>query len=141
MVDNSADVIFTMSEMNIDDLDFRHLLLLDSMIRHHSFSAAANELDIAQPTASHSLARLRRVLDDPLLVRAGGGMEPTPRALAIAPTIAQLLELKRELADTGGDFAPSRLDREFVIAGSDVGQLIGIGRGSGRERGVCDVSI
>src|SRR3546814_1920188 len=40
------------------------------------------------------------------------------------PTIAQLLELKRELADTGGDFAPSRLDREFVIAGSDVGQLI-----------------
>src|SRR3546814_6128743 len=51
-------------------------------------------------------------------------MEPTPRALAIAPTIAQLLELKRELADTGGDFAPSRLDREFVIAGSDVGQLI-----------------
>src|SRR3546814_739824 len=113
-----------MSEMNIDDLDFRHLLLLDSMIRHHSVSAAANELDIAQPTASHSLARLRRVLDDPLLVRAGGGMEPTPRALAIAPTIAQLLELKRELADTGGDFAPSRLDREFVIAGSDVGQLI-----------------
>src|SRR3546814_3007193 len=68
-----------MSEMNIDDLDFRHLLLLDSMIRHHSVSAAANELDIAQPTASHSLARLRRVLDDPLLVRAGGGMEPTPR--------------------------------------------------------------
>src|SRR3546814_4304173 len=89
------------------------------MIRHHSVSAAANELDIAQPTASHSLARLRRVLDDPLLVRAGGGMEPTPRALAIAPTIAQLLELKRELADTGGDFAPSRLDREFVIARSE----------------------
>src|SRR3546814_19907635 len=80
-----------MSEMNIDDLDFRHLLLLDSMIRHHSVSAAATELDIAQPTASHSLARLRRVLADPLLVRAGGGMEPTPRALAIAPTPAQLL--------------------------------------------------
>src|SRR3546814_13455976 len=115
-----------MSEMNIDDLDFRHLLLLDSMIRHHSVSAAANELDIAQPTASHSLARLRRVLDDTLLVRAGGGMEPTPRALAIAPTIAQLLELNRALAGTRRDFAPSLLDRQFVISGSDLGKLNGL---------------
>jgi DNA-binding transcriptional LysR family regulator len=113
-----------MSEMNIEDLDFRHLQLLDSLIRHRSVTAAANELDLAQPTASHSLNRLRRVFDDPLLVRARSGMEPTPRALAMAPTIERLLELKRELADTGHDFAPGRLEREFVIAGSDVGQLI-----------------
>lgn len=113
-----------MLEMNIDDLDFHHLLLLDSMIRHRSVSAAANELDIAQPTASHGLARLRKVFDNPLLVRAGGRMEPTPRALAVAQTITHLLDLKRELANAGADFVPVRLDREFVIAGSDVGQLI-----------------
>src|SRR3546814_13687816 len=47
-----------------------------------------------------------------------------PYTTLFRSTIAQLLELKRELADTGGDFVPSRLDREFVIAGSDVGQLI-----------------
>ena len=110
--------------MNIEDLDFRHLQLLDSLIRHRSVTSAANELDLAQPTASHSLNRLRRIFDDPLLVRARGGMEPTPRALAMAPTIERLLELKRELADTGHDFAPARLEREFVIAGSDIGQLI-----------------
>lgn len=51
-------------------------------------------------------------------------MEPTPRALAIAPTITHMLDLKRELANTGSDFAPARLNREFVIAGSDIGQLI-----------------
>src|SRR3546814_20360601 len=106
-----------MSEMNIDDLDFRHLLLLDSMIRHHSVSAAANELDIAQPKESHSLARSRRVLDDPLLVRAGGGMEQTPRDLDIAPPSAPLLALKRQLADTAGAFATSPRAPPFLLQG------------------------
>src|SRR3546814_9915577 len=80
-------------------------------------SDLANELDIAQPTASHSLASLRRVLDDPLLVRAGGEMEPTPRALAIAPTIAQLLELKRELSTAEQNPATRRRkrDRKSVV--------------------------
>src|SRR3546814_3992338 len=48
---------------------FRHLVLLDALLKRHSVSAAARELDLPQPTASHGLARLRKALGDPLLVR------------------------------------------------------------------------
>ncbi len=110
--------------MNTDELDFHHLRLLDALIRKRSLSEAARSLDIPQPTASHALGRLRRYFDDQLLVRARGGMEPTSRALAIALEVEQLLDLKRSICGGGSSFVPEKLEREFVIACSDVGQLL-----------------
>ncbi|MDE0350071.1 MAG: LysR family transcriptional regulator [Gammaproteobacteria bacterium] len=110
--------------MNIDDLDFRHLRLLDALLRKRSVSEAARYLDIPQPTASHGLARLREALDDRLFVRVRGGMEPTPKARAIAEEVDQLLRLRQRLVEAGLEFNPATLKREFVIAGSDVGQFI-----------------
>src|SRR3546814_2218629 len=106
----SSDLTFidTIQIVNIDDLDFRHLVLLDALLRRRSVSAAARDLDLPQPTASHGLARLRRALRDPLLVRARDGMEPTPRAEAIAGVVQQLLELRRDLAE--GDRKSTRLN-------------------------------
>src|SRR3546814_15015038 len=106
---------------------FRHLVLLDALLKRHSVSAAARELDLPQPTASHGLARLRKALGDPLLVRARDGMEPTPRAEAIAGVVQQLLELRRDLAEGGQTFSPDRLKQ--------------IGRASWRERVCKYVSI
>ncbi len=110
--------------MNIDSLDFKHLQLLHALLEKHSISAAAKMLDIPQPTASHGLSRLRSALGDQLLVRARSGMEPTPKALAISGVVDQLLRLKHDLVAGGPDFTPENLEREFVIAGSDLGQLI-----------------
>lgn len=110
--------------MTIDDLDFRHIELLDTLLRLHSVSATARHLDIPQPTASHGLARLREALDDQLLVRVRGGMQPTPKALAIVDEVDELLRLRQRLVDAGRDFDPATLKREFVVAGSDVGQMI-----------------
>src|SRR3546814_1710124 len=70
------------------------------------------------------MARLRKALGDPLLVRARDGMEPTPRAEAIAGVVQQLLELRRDLAEGGQTFSPDRLKREFIIAGSDIAHLV-----------------
>ncbi|WOF43269.1 LysR family transcriptional regulator [Sphingopyxis indica] len=109
--------------MNIDDLDFKHLRLLDTLLRTHSVSASARELDIPQPSASHGLTRLRVALQDPLLVRARGGMEPTPRAVALTSIVEGLLSLRQSLADGGGAFSIATLEREFVIAGSDIAQF------------------
>ncbi|EQB08246.1 transcriptional regulator, partial [Sphingobium sp. HDIP04] len=122
--DNWRTFIDTIQIVNIDDLDFRHLVLLDALLKRHSVSAAARELDLPQPTASHGLARLRKALGDPLLVRARDGMEPTPRAEAIAGVVQQLLELRRDLAEGGQTFSPDRLKREFIIAGSDIAHLV-----------------
>src|SRR3546814_14574250 len=63
--DNWRTFIDTIQILNIDDLDFRHLVLLDALLKRHSVSAAARELDLPQPTASHGLARLRKALGDP----------------------------------------------------------------------------
>src|SRR3546814_10732673 len=106
--------IDTIQIVNIDDLYFRHLVLLDALLKRHSVSAAARELALPPPTASHGLARLRKALGDPLLVRARDGMEPTPRAEAIAGVVQQLLELRRDLAEGGQTFSPERLKREFI---------------------------
>jgi DNA-binding transcriptional LysR family regulator len=110
--------------LNIDDLDFRHIRLLDALLRKHSVTGAARYLDIPQSTASHGLARLRVALNDRLLVRVRGGMEPTSKARAIAEEVDQILRLRQRLVDGGLQFDPATLQREFVIAGSDIGQLI-----------------
>lgn len=110
--------------MNIDDLDFKHLVLLEALLRKQSVTGAARSLDMPQPTASHGLARLRAALDDPLLVRVGGGMRPTERALSLLPTVGEILRLRDGLGAARDDFDPADLRREFTIAGSDIGQLI-----------------
>src|SRR3546814_16491663 len=97
--DNMRNFIDTIQSVNIDDRYFRHLVLLDALLKRHSVSAAARELDLPQPTASHGLARLRKAMGDPLLVRARDGMETTPRAEAIAGVVQQLLALRRDLAE------------------------------------------
>jgi DNA-binding transcriptional LysR family regulator len=110
--------------MNMESLDFAHLKLLDALIRRRSLSEAAALLEIPQPTASHALARLRKVFGDPLLVRTRKGMEPTAKALSVATEIEQILDLKRRISGGGRSFEPAQLDREFVVAGSDVAQLV-----------------
>jgi len=67
---------------------------------------------------------LRAALNDPLFVRVRVSMEPTPKARAIAEEVDPLLGLRQRLVEGGLAFNPATLQREFVIAGSDVGQFI-----------------
>src|SRR3546814_3020033 len=90
--DNWRTFIDTIQIVNIDDLDFRHLVLLDELLRRSSVSAAARDLDLPQHTASHGLKRSRRALGDPRLVRSRDGMEPTQRAAALAGVGQHLLD-------------------------------------------------
>lgn len=126
VIDNRWAELNTIQIVNIDDLDFRHLRLLDALLRKRSVSGAARHLDIPQPTASHGLARLRDALNDQLLVRVRGGMEPTPKARALAKDVDQILRLQQRLAEGGLRFDPATFEREFVIAASDVGQLMAL---------------
>ncbi len=110
--------------MNIDSLDFAHLRLLDALLRKRSLTEAARLMEMPQPSASHALSRLRKVFGDQLLVRTRNGMEPTPFALGIAQEVEQMLDLRHRLAGGGRTFLAAKLDREFVVACSDVGQLV-----------------
>ncbi len=65
-------------------LDVRLLRLFDLLYSTRSVTRAAEQLGQAQPTVSIWLSRLRQELGDPLFVRTPNGMEPTPRADALA---------------------------------------------------------
>ncbi|KAF1051521.1 MAG: PCP degradation transcriptional activation protein [Stenotrophomonas maltophilia] len=100
-------------------LDLNLLLVLDSLFRLGSVSAAASELAISPSAFSHALARLRQALDDELFVRQGNRMLPTPRAHELAPGVAQALALLEEGLNPPQRFDPATSQRTFVLAATD----------------------
>lgn len=68
---------------------------------------------------SVSLNRLREQLGDPILVRTDQGMQPTPRAKAMLPSVRQALKLLERTIDPPEDFVPATSKRRFVIASTD----------------------
>ena len=83
--------IALMQDVHLQRLDLNLLVALDALIAERNVTRAAERLGLSQPAVSHALARLRKALGDPLLVRAPRGMELTPRAQAIAAPLARAL--------------------------------------------------
>jgi len=94
-------------------VDANLLVALDVFLDTRSVTAAARRLGLTQSAASHALARLRESLGDPLLVRVGAGMAPTPRAQALA---APLRDALRALAAAVAAPAPfSAAEAQVVL--------------------------
>src|SRR5215813_6364077 len=72
--------------------DLNLLVTLDILLREGSVARAAQKLRLSPSAMSRALARLRQTLGDPLLVRAGRGLVPTPRALALRAEVSQLVQ-------------------------------------------------
>ncbi|RON99705.1 LysR family transcriptional regulator [Pseudomonas moraviensis] len=105
--------------MNISNFDLNLLRIFDMLLREQNVSRAAERLALTQPTVSNALARLRDALNDPLLVRVGRRMCPTPRALALeGPIRAALQQIEQSLA-TGDAFDPALSHRQLRIALTD----------------------
>ena len=66
--------------MNLSGLDLNLLVALDALLSERSVTRAAQRVGLSQPGMSNPLARLRRLLNDPLLVRQGATLVPTARA-------------------------------------------------------------
>ena len=78
--------------MNLRAIDLNLLVILDSLIEERSVRRAGDRIGLSQSATSHALDRLRKVLDDEILVRTTSGMEPTARAQAIASPLKAALE-------------------------------------------------
>jgi DNA-binding transcriptional LysR family regulator len=100
-------------------LDFTLLMVFQEIYRRRRAAAAAERLGLSQPAISHALARLREVLDDPLFVRGSRGMQPTARAIEIAPQVETLLRLARDTVDGPGLFHPKTTQRLFRLSAND----------------------
>src|SRR5262249_50047569 len=101
--------------------------MLDTVLAERSVVRAARRLHVTPSAVSNGLARLRAALDDPLLVRSGRGVVPTPRAAALAPALGRAL---RELdqAIHGDRFDVGTTEREFTLAIADAGQVVKLPR-------------
>ncbi|MFD5826812.1 LysR family transcriptional regulator [Lentzea sp. NPDC060358] len=101
-----------------DQLDLNLLRVFDALVQDSSVTAAAERLHLSIPAASRALARLRRAVGDPVLVRAGRGMVPTPFALRIAPRVRSLLDEAAALVNAK-ELDPAELRRTFTIRVND----------------------
>ncbi|SDC38414.1 transcriptional regulator, LysR family [Cupriavidus sp. YR651] len=104
-------------------IDLNLLVVLEALLAERHISRAALRLQLSQPAVSHSLARLRQLLDDPVLVRGQGGLVLTPRAHELASPLAEALAQVRILLGPTG-FQPSTARRTFKLAMSDYGTLV-----------------
>lgn len=106
--------------MNIKDIDLNLLTLFETVYTTRSISRAATVLDMNQPTVSNALGRLRKQLGDPLFVRDGNGVAPTPRAEAIIGPVQRALSDLRMITDTVDSFDPGTSERDFCLYMLDV---------------------
>lgn len=97
------------------EVDLNLLRVFDMLYELRSVTRAAERLGLTQSAVSHALRRLRDALDDPLFVRAPGGLQPTARAAEIAPGIREGLgQLRGALSPT--IFDPATASRRFTLA-------------------------
>ena len=106
-----------------EELDFKSLRFFSALYRLGNVSPAADALNISQPTGSLLLKKLRDHFADPLFVRVGQRMMPTPRADAIAPTVFTLLQLADNDLAVKPEFLPQQSQRNFTIGMTDISQM------------------
>lgn len=115
-----------MHEIELRHLDLNLLVVLHALLQEGGVTAAAERLHLSPSATSHALGRLRQTFDDPLLVREGNKMVPTPRAVTLQADLASVLHDVQRLVVAQPAFDPGETQRLFCIAASDVvGALIG----------------
>ena len=107
-----------MNELNFRTLDLNLLRVFDEVMVERNLTRAAHNLAMTQPAVSNALKRLREKLGDELVRRSGYGVEPTPMALTLWPTVRDALQQLRESLAPGG-FDPAKAHNAFVLAMAD----------------------
>jgi DNA-binding transcriptional LysR family regulator len=97
---------------------------LDALLAERSVTLAASRIGITQSAASHSLARLRKLTGDELLVRGRGGMVPTVRAEAMKAPLRRALEDIRGTLSPPRAFDPGTARERIFIGMSDYSELV-----------------
>lgn len=106
-------------DMSADHLKL--LVALDVLLKHGNVTKAADQLGISQPALSAQLARLRELLDDPLLVpaRGGRGMVLTAQATTMKEPLRMALTQLRRVLDPPSPFTPNQCERTFTLIMND----------------------
>ena len=110
--------------MGSQRLDLNLYRVFEAIYQEGSLTRAAEVLHMGQPAVSNALARLRAAYADPLFVRRGRGVSPTPRSETIAGDVAHALRLLRGGLTASAAFDPTRAERRFRIGASDLASVL-----------------
>jgi DNA-binding transcriptional LysR family regulator len=110
--------------MDISQLDLNLLKVLDALLKKRNVTQAGVSIGLSQPAMSYALAKLRKLFEDPLFVRTGHGMEPTPRAQSLNEPVTRMLELVQNEILPKPEFDPAESARTFVVCMSDIGEMV-----------------
>ena len=116
-----------MGRENVRRLDLNLLLAFEALIAERSVTRAAERMSVGQPAMSASLARLRTFFGDPLLVREGRSLVPTPRALELTASFQEALDLIDSTVRASRGFDPQTAHRAFTVMASDYVLLLLLG--------------
>jgi len=111
-------------DAGLDGLDLNLLRTFHAVYLAGNVTRAAERLGVSQPTVSHALARLRRLLHDPLFVRAPRGMVATPQGQRLAIAVEQALAAIDAALRSADRYEPGRSERAFRLHMSDAGETI-----------------
>ena len=109
--------------VQLQDIDLNLLVVLHHLIELRRVSRVAEHLGLSQPAVSNALARLRRLLDDPLFIRTPAGMQPTPLTEQLAEPVAQALAAIHGALNQRAAFSPAHSERVFTIGMTDIGEI------------------
>jgi len=115
-------------QTHADFQDLNFLYLIDALYRERSVSRTAERLNLTQSAVSHSLNRLRERLNDPLFVRVGMHMAPTPEAERIAQAARRALSLIQTEIWHTQPFDPLTSTRSFTVGMTDMGGTVALPR-------------
>src|SRR6266571_4264594 len=99
--------------------DLNLLVTLDVLLEEGNVARAARRLRLSPSAMSRALARLRETMGDPLLVRAGRGLVPTPRALELRARVGRLVQDGEAVLRPAETLDLERLVRTFTLRTSE----------------------
>ncbi|WP_407158305.1 LysR family transcriptional regulator [Bradyrhizobium sp. STM 3557] len=109
--------------VSFNTLDLNLLKVFDAVMEERSVLRASHKLALSQSAVSHSLARLREMLEDDLFVRTAAGMQPTSRAMAMATQVREALRALESAIELP-TFNPAISTKLFTLAANDFTTLV-----------------
>lgn len=99
--------------------DMNLLVALDALLDEGSVVGAARRMNLSPAAMSRTLTRIREAIGDPILVRAGRGLVPTPKALALRDQVRDVVEQAALLFRSADEVDMSTLHRRFNVRAND----------------------
>ncbi|WP_077967256.1 LysR family transcriptional regulator [Ensifer adhaerens] len=108
-----------LNQIELSRADLNLLVLFEVVYEERHVGRAAERLNVSPSAVSHGLARLRRMLNDPLFLRTPKGVVATARAQELAQPIAEILARARNVIAMAEPFEAATSRRRFIIGAPD----------------------